>query len=174
MENGVSVSLGRERRSPGSVWSSSATSCSQVWGVPPEEVVFRETIRPGRMWIPHPCPQDNHRHFQSERSGERYHGNASQVKMEKGTISSSNRTLGLSDWSFIDRISADTHACCDNIKSVLCCLFCPGEDWMCWPMSFARNSTRSSASLTPSLKLQMRFETEAPCILVAMIEKLHF
>lgn len=60
-------------------WSSSTTTCSQVWGVSPEEVVFRETIRSGRLRIAHPGAQDHHRHVQSERSGERDHGDVSQV-----------------------------------------------------------------------------------------------
>lgn len=45
-------------------WSCSTTTCSQVWGVSPEEVVFWETIRSGRMWITHPSPQDHHRRVQ--------------------------------------------------------------------------------------------------------------
>lgn len=42
-------------------------------------MVFRETIRSGRLRIAHPGAQDHHRHVQSERSGERDHGDVSQV-----------------------------------------------------------------------------------------------
>jgi len=57
-----------------------ASNRLQVWGVSPEKVVFRETFWPGRLWVAHPRPQDHHRQVQSERRGERDHGNVSQVQ----------------------------------------------------------------------------------------------
>lgn len=52
----------------------------QVWGVPTEEVVVRETVRSRGLWVAHPSSQDHHRQVQWERSGECHHGHATQVQ----------------------------------------------------------------------------------------------
>lgn len=94
---------GRERCWSDTRWSRSTTSCPQVWGVSAEEVVFREKIRPGRMWIPRPSPQDNHRCVQQERSGECNHGNASQVNTHTHTQYLHTVGISVCQTSFIDR-----------------------------------------------------------------------
>lgn len=60
------------------VWNTT-TNFLQVWGISPKEVVFRETLWPGRLWVAHSSPEDHHWQVQSEWSGECNHGNATQV-----------------------------------------------------------------------------------------------
>ena len=59
------------------------STCPQVRGVSPEEVVLGETLWPGRLRVAHPGPQDHHRQVQPVWSGERDHGDASQVRVQQ-------------------------------------------------------------------------------------------
>lgn len=60
------------------VWNTT-TNFLQVWGISPKEVVFREALWSGRLWVTHSSPEDHHWQVQSEWSGECNHGNATQV-----------------------------------------------------------------------------------------------
>lgn len=121
----------------------------QIWGVPAEEVVVRETLRPGGMRVSHSCTQNHHRQIQWEWSRECYYGHATQVE---------NQTA---KWCILIReVHQATYV--GPLRNVW--IVCSSSEvvWMCLLMWSVRSWSRSSASLIQSWKLQMRWAALKP------------